>query len=160
MAPASINEFPDKRFTGNRPGGVSRLAEESSQTLLRLAAFVVDALVLSLLLIVPASLVSYGVAWVGASLKAITLVWWGALLILFIALLLRDGYRGRSMGKRLFGLKIEIAGGGKCGYGRSVVRNLPLIVPGWNLVEVWFVLFSRSRRRTGDRMARTSVVEE
>ena len=45
-----------------------------------------------------------------------------------------------------------------CGYARSVIRNFPLIVPIWNLVEVGFVLAGRPR--TGDRIARTSVTEE
>jgi uncharacterized RDD family membrane protein YckC len=154
-----LNENPDKRFI-NSVGQGDRVPEESSNTLLRLAAFVVDALVFSLALILPASVVSYSFAWLGGSLKAITLVWWGALLVLILALLFRDGQRGRSMGKRLLGLKIEVKGGGSCGYGRSAIRNLPLIVPGWNLLEVYLVLFARSGLRTGDRLAGTSVSEE
>jgi len=45
-----------------------------------------------------------------------------------------------------------------CGYVRSVIRNVPLIIPVWNLVEVGFILAGRPR--TGDRIARTTVTEE
>src|SRR6266571_1516826 len=79
----------------------------SSQTiLLRTAAFLVDALCFSVLLVLPASIVSYSLAWVGGAIKAIQLVWFVALGIVAAAMLLRDGYKGRSLGKRMLGLRI------------------------------------------------------
>src|SRR5207244_4735476 len=79
----------------------------SSQTvLLRTAAFLVDAVCFSILLVLPASIVSYSLAWVGGAIKAIQLVWFVALGILAAAMLVRDGYKGRSLGKRLLGLRI------------------------------------------------------
>jgi hypothetical protein len=38
------------------------------------------------------------------------------------------------------------------------VRNLPLIIPVWNLLEAALVLAGRAR--TGDRIAHTIVTEE
>jgi uncharacterized RDD family membrane protein YckC len=131
---------------------------DNAQTkLLRIAAFLVDALSISVILILPASLVSYGMTW-ASSPKGIQLVWWAALAILMMAMLLRDGFRGRSIGKHLLGLRLLTPRGEGCGYGRSLVRNFPLIVPGWNLLEVLLVLFGRAR--TGDRIAKTNVTEE
>jgi uncharacterized RDD family membrane protein YckC len=132
---------------------------DSSQTkLLRIAAFLVDALSISIILVVPASAASYAMTW-ASSPKGIQLVWWGALAILMFAMLLRDGWRGRaSAGKQLLGLRLLTPQGEGCGYGRSVVRNLPLIIPVWNLVEVILVLAGKAR--TGDRIARTAVTEE
>lgn len=131
---------------------------DSSQTkLLRIAAFLVDALSIAIILILPASAVSYGMTW-SSSPRGIQLVWWAALAVLMIAMLLRDGFRGRSVGKHLLGLRLITPRGEGCGYGRSLVRNLPLVVPGWNLLEVIMVL--AGKRRTGDRLARTSVTEE
>jgi uncharacterized RDD family membrane protein YckC len=127
-------------------------------TLLRLAAFLVDAVSISILLILPASLISYGLAWFGGAVRGIAIVWAVAVVILFVALLLRDGYRGRSLGKRMLGLRLVTPHGEGCGYGRSVVRNLPLIIPIWNLLEA--VLVIAGRPRTGDRIARTIVTEE
>ena len=131
---------------------------DSSQTkLLRIAAFLVDALSISIVLVLPTSLLSYGMSWASTP-KAIHLVWWGALAVLVMAMLLRDGFRGRSMGKHLLGLRLLTPRGEGCGYFRSIVRNIPLIVPGWNLIEV--VLVVAGKPRTGDRLARTSVTEE
>jgi uncharacterized RDD family membrane protein YckC len=127
----------------------------SQTTLLRIAAFLVDALCLSVLLILPASVISYGLAWVGGAIKAIQIVWFVAIGILGIGMLLRDGYKGRSLGKQMLGLRIVTPAGEGCGWGRSVVRNFWLLLfP----VEIFFVL--RGRQRVGDRVARTTVTQE
>jgi len=125
--------------------------------LLRIAAFLVDALSLSIILILPASVASYAMTWM-TSPKGIQLVWWGALAVLMIAMLFRDGFRGRSVGKYLLGLRLLTPRGEGCGYGRSLVRNLPLIIPVWNFLEVILVLMGKPR--TGDRIAKTTVTEE
>ena len=134
------------------------LDKMSQTTLLRFGAFLADALTISIVLVLPTSIASYAMAWIGGSVKAIQIVWYGALGVLVIGILLRDGLRGRSPGKRLLGLRIVTPGGEGCGYARSVMRNLPLIVVPWNLVVLVLVL--RGRRRTGDRIASTTVAEE
>jgi uncharacterized RDD family membrane protein YckC len=73
-------------------------------------------------------------------------------------MLLRDGFRRRSIGKQLLGLRLLTPKGEGCGYFRSFVRNVPLVIPGWNLVEVLLVIFGKAR--TGDRIAKTTVTEE
>jgi uncharacterized RDD family membrane protein YckC len=131
---------------------------DSPQTkLLRIAAFLVDALSIAIVLILPASIISYGMTWT-TSPKGIQLVWWAALGVLILAMLFRDGFRRRSIGKQLLGLRLLTPRGEGCGYGRSLMRNLPLIVPLWNVLEVLLVLAGRAR--TGDRLARTTVTEE
>jgi uncharacterized RDD family membrane protein YckC len=132
------------------------MSSDSSQTtLLRVAAFLVDALTLSIVLVLPSSLISYSLAWVGGTVKAISLVWFVALGILVLGMLLRDGFRGRSIGKQVLGLRLVTPRGEGCGFGRSVVRNAFLI---FFPIEVFFVL--RGRPRIGDRVARTWVTEE
>lgn len=131
---------------------------DGSQTkLLRIAAFLVDALTIAVVLILPASAVSYGLTWAGSP-RGIQFVWWSALGILTVAMLFRDGFRGRSIGKQLLGLRLLTPRGEGCGWGRSVARNLPLVIPAWNLLEV--VLIVAGKARTGDRLARTNVTEE
>lgn len=131
---------------------------DSSQTkLLRIAAFLVDALSIAILLILPASAVSYAMTWT-TSMKSIQLVWWAALFVLMVAMLFRDGFRRRSVGKQLLGLRLLTPKGEGCGYGRSLLRNFPLVIPGWNLLEV--ILILAGKPRTGDRLARTTVTEE
>jgi uncharacterized RDD family membrane protein YckC len=132
--------------------------DTSQTTLLRIAAFLVDALGMSIILILPASGVSYAMAWIGGSVKAIQIVWWVALGILLTALMIRDGYRGRSLGKQMLGLRLVTPRGEGCGWLRSIIRNLPLILFPWTLIEVFLVVAGRPR--TGDRIARTTVSEE
>lgn len=134
------------------------MVDAPQTTLLRIAAFLVDALTISLILILPASGVSYAMAWIGGSVGAIQIVWWVALAVLIVAILLRDGFRGRSIGKHMLGLRLLTPRGERCGYGRSIVRNVPLVIPVWNFLELILVLFGRAR--TGDRIARTIVTEE
>jgi hypothetical protein len=143
-----------QRFTLSR----GKSFDSSQTTLLRVAAFLVDALSLSIILVLPASLISYTLAWVGGSVKGIAVVWSVAVGILILGILLRDGYHGRSLGKHVLGLRLMTPRGEGCGYVRSVIRNVPLIIPVWNLVEVGFILAGRPR--TGDRIARTTVTEE
>ncbi len=132
--------------------------EGSQTTLLRIAAFLVDALTMAVLLVVPTSIISYAMALIGGSVKGIQIVWWAALAILLLSILIRDGIGGRSVGKQLLGLRLTTRSGNRCGYIRSAVRNVPLLVPVWNLVEVGLVLAGRPR--TGDRIAGTQVSEE
>jgi uncharacterized RDD family membrane protein YckC len=134
------------------------MTDTSQTTLLRIAAFLVDALTISIILILPSSVISYTMAWVGGSVKAISIVWFVALGILTIAILVRDGFRGRSIGKQMLGLRLVTPGGEGCGYVRSFVRNVPIIIPGWNLLEL--VLVFAGKPRTGDRIAKTTVTEE
>ena len=133
------------------------MSDTSQTKLLRVAAFLVDALSISIVLVLPASAVSYGMTWASRP-RAIQMVWWTALGVLVVAMLFRDGFRGRSIGKQLLGLRLLTPRGEGCGYGRSFVRNVPLIIPAWNLLEVLLVLAGKSR--TGDRIARTTVTEE
>ena len=132
--------------------------DAAQTTLLRVAAFLVDALTISVVLILPASLVSYALAWIGGSVKGIQIVWWVALAILILSILIRDGIRGRSIGKQLLGLRLTTRRGDGCGYFRSLVRNVPLVIIPWNVIEVVLVLLGR--RRTGDRIAGTLVSEQ
>jgi uncharacterized RDD family membrane protein YckC len=133
------------------------MTDNSQTKLLRIAAFLVDALSIAIILVLPASIVSYAMTW-SSSPKGIQLVWWAALAVLMLAMLLRDGFRRRSIGKQLLGLRVLTPKGEGCGYFRSLLRNFPLVVPGWNLLEVVLVLAGRSR--TGDRLAKTTVTEE
>ena len=134
------------------------LIDTSQTTLLRIAAFLVDALTIAIILVVPASAVSYAMAWIGGSVKAIQIVWWVALAILVTALVIRDGYKGRSIGKQMLGLRLLTPRGEGCGWGRSVVRNLPVVLFPWTLIEIFLVVAGKAR--TGDRLAKTMVSEE
>jgi len=134
--------------------------ENPHLVILRVLAFAIDALGLLFLLILPATIISYGIVFAFDSPSAVAHVWRFGLLMFLSGILARDAWRGRSPGKRLLGLVIETPHGRRCGVVRSVFRNLPLIVPGWNILEVLLLIFAKSSRRSGDRIARTTVEQE
>ncbi|MGH9459148.1 MAG: RDD family protein [Thermoanaerobaculia bacterium] len=154
-----LTDSARKSYPSPIPPTESSAIREPSLLLLRAAAFLIDALSVAVLLVLPTAGASYAVLWFGGSIDGIEPVWWVALALFLLAILLRDG-RGRSPGKRFMALAIRTRSGRPCGWGRSLLRNLPLVITPWNVVEVLVLVFSRSGRRTGDRLARTTVVEE
>ena len=90
-------------------------------------------------------------------------------------LLAGDGFEGgRSIGKRLTGLRVASESGGACSIRDSMIRNSTLAVGfvlwklpavGWLLLtavvafECILILGSDGKRRLGDELAHTAVVE-
>ena len=58
----------------------------------------------------------------------------GATLLFWLC---RDARGGLS--RKWLGIEIEDRRGRPPGIGRSILRNLPLLLPGWNLYEAWRV---------------------
>jgi hypothetical protein len=92
--------------------------------------------------------------------------WRGAIPAIWIAVaggataafLLRDARGGRA--RRWLALEARRADGGVPGALGSVRRNLPLLLPIWNLYDAWPLLLReggerRTDRRTGVRIVRT-----
>lgn len=80
-------------------------------------------------------------------------LWFSALSGLY--LLFKDGWGGRSLGKRIFNLiVIDLSEKKPCGFLKSLVRNLFLLL---TLVDGLFAL-SKDRKRLGDWVAGTQVV--
>lgn len=128
--------------------------------LLRTGAVLLDALLIALVLILPAAVLSWIVIRSGGAMNWIARIWNVTFVLFLIGMLLRDAWRGRSMGKLVMGLELKRADGRRAGVLSSILRNLPLIIPGVNLVELVVPLFSENGRRLGDRLAGTVVVEE
>ena len=78
---------------------------------------------------------------------------------LFVVLFLLRDARGASPGKLLLGLSVAKKDGGRVRPLDSVLRNLPLLVPGLNLLEAVAVVQRPDSRRLGDRLAGTTVGE-
>jgi hypothetical protein len=72
------------------------------------------------------------------------------------AFLLRDATGGRA--RRWLALEAVDAEGRPPGFWGSVRRNLPLVVPVWNLFEVWPVLRRGDARRPADRKRGIRIV--
>jgi len=84
-----------------------------------------------------------------AARGAIPAVWALAAAGAIAAFALRDASGGRA--RRWLGLLAVGADGNPPGRRASVRRNLPLLVPGWNISEVWPVLRNGSATRPADR---------
>jgi hypothetical protein len=116
---------------------------------LRALSFAVDALILACLVDVPALLV-LGLAFLFLPEARLDEIGAVAFLVFLVAFLLRDTKGGLS--RKWLGFKIEDAAGRPPGWARSLARNLPLIVPGWNLWEAVSVARRGERPRSIDRL--------
>jgi hypothetical protein len=107
-----------------------------------------------------AALLATAAVWRGLPFAREAIPWiWGAAAAAAIALfLVRDARGGRA--RRWLGLEAVRRDGRPPGAALSILRNLPLLVPGWNVLEAWPVLRDesaprRSDRKTGIRIVRT-----
>ena len=83
----------------------------------------------------------------------------GLAFFLLIYLLFKDGLSGQSLGKRVFKLMvIDKTTNQPCGLGKSLLRNIDMLLPFMPLLELVILWFSKDGRRIGDRLANTVVV--
>lgn len=73
---------------------------------------------------------------------------------------LSEGLFGASFGKAILGVEVRGVDGGRCGLGRSLVRNMLRIIDAFAVYLVGFLaaMLSKSRQRIGDHAAGTIVV--
>ena len=81
---------------------------------------------------------------------------WAIFGITLLLWLCRDARGGLS--RKWLGLEIVDRKGRPPGLVRSVLRNLPLLVPGWNLYEAWRVARDGTRPRSLDRALGLAVI--
>ncbi|MFH0863105.1 MAG: RDD family protein [Candidatus Altiarchaeota archaeon] len=128
----------------------------------RIIAFIIDSLIG---IILPAIFVLLGFyVWSGFDTAAGRLlslaIMLAGILSLVAYVLLKDGLPGgMSVGKRLMKLRVVRSDGSKCDPMSSALRNVTLLVPILNLIELVLAIADREGRRIGDKIARTQVVE-
>ncbi|HUI56915.1 MAG TPA: RDD family protein [Bryobacteraceae bacterium] len=71
-----------------------------------------------------------------------------------------EGIFGTTLGKSILGMAVRRKDGGGCTLASSLVRNLLRVIDGFAVYVVGFLvaIFSKSRQRLGDHVARTVVV--
>lgn len=144
---------------GNPFSGVHRAVKNYIGGL-RIAAFLLDGLAGAVAVLLGGSIASFLMhKAVPTRIGPINTVWAVVVLLGLTGFLARDGFTGRSFGKRLMGLHVARADGGRCTLRTSFKRNLSLLVPGLNLLELWLFLRHPHEARMGDRFARTKVEE-
>ena len=146
------------RSYGTGAGAVSsRVASE--RLWLRAAAFGLDLICLAGGPLLLATVTVFLVVLVAPEPPAgLPWVYRAAQLVFVVLFLFRDA-RGASPGKLLLGLSVARPDARPLRPVDSVLRNLPLLVPGLNLYEAAAVVRRPDARRLGDRLAGTSVGE-
>ncbi|MFW6056756.1 MAG: RDD family protein [Chloroflexota bacterium] len=84
------------------------------------------------------------------------------LVIMFAYFVLAEAYAGRTVGKRIVGLKVTDAAGNTIGLNRSLARNLLRVVdglPALYIVGAILIAGSPHNQRFGDRVAHAYVVK-
>lgn len=87
---------------------------------------------------------------------AIPWIWAGLAACAVAAFLLRDARGGRA--RRWLALEALRPDGRPLGAWGSVRRNLPLLLPFWNLLDAWPVLRDGTAQRRCDRASGTRIV--
>lgn len=135
--------------------------------LLRLIAFIVDTIILGiiaailvLVLFVPLLFVdAYSGVWASWGYVFVLPLVIGILSVLYFLVL--EVSWGGTIGKRIFGLQVQMVNGGKVTYGKSFIRNISKIFWVFLLLD-WLIGVATpgdKRQKYSDRMAGTVVVQ-
>lgn len=100
----------------------------------RALAFFLDAAIIAALVDLPAVL-ALAAAFLFFPDVSLGTIGRAAFVVTLLGLLCRDARGGLS--RKWLGLEVVDSKGDRPGVIRSAVRNLPLLVPGWNLYEAW-----------------------
>jgi uncharacterized RDD family membrane protein YckC len=74
--------------------------------------------------------------------------------------LLRDGlFGGLGVGKKIMRIRVARSDGSRCDLISSAMRNITLLIPILNILELILAVADREGKRIGDKIARTHVVE-
>jgi hypothetical protein len=112
----------------------------------RALAFFLDAAIISAIVDLPAVLALAAVFLFFPEVP-LGMIGWSAFALSLLGLLCRDARGGLS--RKWLGLEVTDSKGHRPGVARSAVRNLPLLVPGWNLYEAWRAAQGKPRSLDG-----------
>jgi uncharacterized RDD family membrane protein YckC len=136
------------------------MAPEPASLVVRTPAFLLDQAVVSLVVVGPALLVGVPFADLLSPGRTRTVVFLLLMAVAFGYHFLAEWLTGRTLGKRLFGLRVVGDDGSKLGLRGSFVRNALRLVDGlgyWS-VAVVVILYRGDGKRLGDVLGHTLVV--
>lgn len=136
------------------------MAPEPASLVVRTPAFLLDQAVVSLLVVGPALLVGVPFAELLAPGRTRTVVFLLLMAVAFGYHFLAEWLTGRTLGKRLFGLRVVGDDGSRLGVRGSFVRNVLRLVDGlgyWT-VAVVVIVYRGDGKRLGDVLGHTLVV--
>jgi uncharacterized RDD family membrane protein YckC len=120
--------------------------------IMRATAYLIDSLILLIGVIIILSITDSGISGI--------LVSWVVLSAIYFILI--EAFWGRTVGKKIVGLKVQLITGGKISFAKSIIRNISKITLVGPLIG-WLIAVITSgadrRQRWTDRFAKTTVVQ-
>lgn len=127
---------------------------------LRFAAFLIDALFVAVLILIFANLTCVFLLKIFPEISLIIYITWITFIVLGIVyILFKDGFNGKSIGKRVMGLIVIQADKKPCNFKKSFLRNFLLFLPIINFYEFYLFLKKSNTPRMGEKISSTKIEE-
>jgi uncharacterized RDD family membrane protein YckC len=136
-----------------------------SHWIIRLIAFIIDSIIIAIPSAIIWIIIGIAVVFTPASFIAVYGLWlllpfiFGIIEVLYFVIL--DVYWGATIGKRIFGLKVQMLNGSKVPFGKAFIRNITKIY--WLFLFLDWILgiatAGDKRQKYTDRIAGTIVIQ-
>lgn len=127
---------------------------------LRFAAFLIDALMATVFILLFSNLISALLLKIFPGLLLPIYLNWTFFIAIGVGyILFKDGFSGRSIGKRIMGLIVIQSNKKPCNFKLSFLRNLFIFIPFINLYEIYLFLAKSHLPRLGERITNTKIEE-
>lgn len=127
---------------------------------LRIAAFLIDCLFATVMVLILGNFISFLYLKFFAKVSYPIYIFWIFFMLLGVLyLIFKDGFNGRSIGKRITGLKVILNDEKPCNFKASFLRNFMLFLPIINFYEAILILFKKNALRLGERISKTRIEE-
>ncbi len=127
---------------------------------LRLAAFLIDSLFVTVFILILGNLSCAFFLKVFPKFPYAIYISWAFFVILGVGyILFKDGFKGRSFGKRIMGLIVHQENKLPCNFSNSFLRNFTLFLPIINFYEFYLFLKKQNNQRLGEKISKTKIEE-
>lgn len=127
---------------------------------LRFAAFLIDVLLTTVLILILANLTCIFLLKIFPKFSILIYITWIIFMLLGIAyILFKDGFNGKSIGKRIMGLIVLQKDKKPCNFKKSFLRNFLLFLPFINFYEFYLFLMYPNSPRLGEKISNTKIEE-
>ncbi len=127
---------------------------------LRFAAFLIDALLVTVFILILGNLSCAFFLKVFPQFPYVIYISWTLFVILGVGyILFKDGFKGRSLGKKIMGLIVRKENERPCNFSSSFLRNFTLFLPLINFYEFYLFLKGHNNPRLGEKISKTKIEE-
>lgn len=127
---------------------------------LRFAAFLIDVLLTTVLILILGNFTWIFLLKILPKSSMLIYITWIIFILLGIAyILFKDGFNGKSIGKRIMGLIVLQKDKKPCNFKKSFLRNFLLFLPFINFYELYLFLTHPNSLRLGEKISNTKIEE-